>query len=361
MSFIISAGTGIPRHHMTQEEIKELVLEVFSGSEKKIKRLLPVFDHAEVNNRQFVVDKEWLRQPHSFQERNQLYQSFAKEHSLDAADECLSNSEFLHEDIPFEAIDLIVFVSSTGIATPSLEVEMLNDRPFRTNTARMPLWGLGCAGGAIGLSRASDWTTAYPEKLALVVCCELSSLTFQKEDAKKSNLVGSALFGDGAAAVLVAGEESPFLNRSKKNKPKMLQTSSQTKKHSTSVMGWNVTNHGLEVVFSKSIPALVHSFWKEHIQQFLQETRLDSASILSFLAHPGGKKVLDAMEEVVNRSSREFHHSHQVLAMHGNMSSATVLYVLAEAMKQGADKQEKSILSALGPGFSSELLLLEWC
>src|SRR5699024_9410326 len=122
---------------------------------------------------------------------------------------------------PYKSIDLLVYVSSTGIATPSLDVQIINKRPFREDIARMPLWGLGCAGGAIGLSRVYDWISANPTKTALLVCCELCSLTFQKEDVKKSNLIGTALFGDGAAALLVMDEDSSYRSKSKGTQPKL--------------------------------------------------------------------------------------------------------------------------------------------
>ncbi|GAB3066280.1 type III polyketide synthase [Virgibacillus ainsalahensis] len=360
MTYISSVGVGIPEYELSQKEVKELVLEVFSDSQTHIKRLLPVFDNAAVQKRQFVVDKEWLKQNHSFKERNDLYQTYTKKLMLDAVDHCLTNKDYLKQDIPYEAVDMIIFVSSTGIATPSMDVYLFNERPFREETSRMPLWGLGCAGGAIGLSRAFDWLTAHPDKTALIICAELCSLTFQKDDVKKSNLIGSALFGDGVSAVLAIGEASPLLSIHKKSTPKIIQSSSRTKKGSTSVMGWDVTNSGLEVVFSKSIPALVRSFWSGHIYSFLQAIGLNEEKIHSFIAHPGGKKVLDAMEGVVQTTRRKLMHPYNVLANHGNMSSATVFYVLKEAMKDDVNPNELSILSALGPGFSSELLLLEW-
>ncbi|MBP1967910.1 alkylresorcinol/alkylpyrone synthase [Virgibacillus natechei] len=360
MAFIGSVGLSIPKNNLSQDEVKELVLDVFSHSTKRVNRLLPVFDNAEIDNRQFVVDKKWLKESHTFKEKNDLYQTFAKKHMLQAVDHCLSNQEFLTEDIPYEAVDMIIFVSSTGIATPSMEVHLLNERPFSERTSRMPLWGLGCAGGAIGLSRAFDWIAAHPEKTALIVCCELCSLTFQKEDMKKSNLIGSALFGDGISAVLAIGEKSPFLSYRKRNTPKIRRSSSLTKKNSTSVMGWNINNSGLEVIFSKSIPAMVNSFWDGHIHAFMRELGLNEKMIHSFIAHPGGKKVLNAMEDVIESSSMKFSNSYKVLRNHGNMSSATVFYVLYEAMKENTNRNELSILSALGPGFSSELLLLEW-
>lgn len=360
MAYIGSVGLGIPKYTLRQNEVKQLIRNIFSYNEKQLDRLMPVYDNAMIDQRQLVVDSDWFKQPHTFKERNDLYQKFAIEYSLTAMDDCLSNSDNLTDEISYEAVDMIAFVSSTGIATPSLDAHLINERPFRPDVARMPLWGLGCAGGATGLSRVFDWITANPTKIALLVCCELCSLTFQKDDASKSNLVGTALFGDGSSAALVMGEESPYRNYQKKTVPKMVKSSSHIEKDTLSVMGWDVTNNGLGVIFSKSIPNLVNTLWAEHIMNFLSETEIQKEAIHSYIAHPGGKKVLEAMENVLQLPSDKLLHSHQVLKEHGNMSSATVLYVLHEWMKNTIPVGEMSILSALGPGFSSELVLLEW-
>ncbi|MFC4557343.1 type III polyketide synthase [Virgibacillus kekensis] len=359
MTNVCSIGLGIPEYELSQEDIKKLVGEIFEDlSPKQLARFLPVFDNTMIEKRHFAVDREWFKADHTFKEKNNLYHRYALRYSLSAIDDCLNNMDFLERAIPYEAVDMLIFISSTGIATPSLDTYLFNERPFREDTVRMPLWGLGCAGGAIGLSRAFEWLCAHPEKNALVVCCELCSLTFQRNDFRKSNLIGTALFGDGAAASLILGDKSPYQEYSRGTKPKIKQTSSMTKKHSNSVMGWNVTNEGLEVIFSKSIPSLVRSFWKRHTDRFIGD--INRNEINSFIAHPGGRKVLEAMEEVLGEPKIKFQHSYNVLQRYGNMSSATVLFVLQNWLKHQAENEETGILSALGPGFSSELLLLEW-
>ncbi|MFA1820752.1 type III polyketide synthase [Virgibacillus oceani] len=360
MTYICSVGTAMPPYEMTQQEIKPFIKDIFSLTDRESAKFFPVFDNTLVKKRQFAADPSWFKNTHTFKESNDLYQQSAKILSLEAIDECLSNKDFLEKDIPYEAIDMIIFVSSTGLSTPSIDAHLMNERPFKASVQRMPLWGLGCAGGAIGLSRAHDFITANPDKAALIVCCELCSLTFQKTDRKKSNIIGTALFGDGVAASIAIGKDSPLRSCSKNNIPQIKNTSSSTKKNSQDVMGWEISNNGLEVVFSKSIPVLISTFWKEHITHFLEENELSESKIHSFIAHPGGKKVLEEMEKVLQASGNKFKHSYQVLADHGNMSSATVLYVLKNWMKEKVDKNEKSIISAMGPGFSSELLLMEW-
>ncbi|ASK63375.1 type III polyketide synthase [Virgibacillus phasianinus] len=360
MAFVGSVGLGIPKHELYQDEVKQLITNIFPYNEKQLARLMPVYDNALIEKRQLVVEASWFKESHTFKEKNDLYQKYAIDYSLEAMDRCLSNQTNLSDSIPYEAIDTIAFVSSTGIATPSLDAHLINERPFRNDVSRMPLWGLGCAGGASGLSRVFDWITAHPTKTALLVCCELCSLTFQREDSSKSNIVGTALFGDGASAALIIGEDSPYRRYQKKTMPKIVKTSSHIEKDTLSVMGWDVTNDGLGVIFSKSIPSLVNTLWKDHLTQFLSDNQIVKDSIHSYIAHPGGKKVLEAMENVLQLTDDKFRYSYQVLKDHGNVSSATVLYVLHEWMKETVPVQELSILSALGPGFSSELLLLEW-
>lgn len=360
LAYIYSIGRGIPANKVNQEQVAELVQQIFPYDKREMRRLLPVFERAKIKERQLVVDLEWFLKKRSFEEKNNLYESHAIRLSLEAIDDCLTNEHFTRENIPYEEIDFIVYVSSTGITTPSLDAHILNERSFREDITRVPMWGLGCAGGAIGLSRTADFLKAHPTKTALLVCCELCSLTFQREDTKKSNLVGTALFGDGVSATLLVGTDSDLARKKNKILPKIIQSHSLTKKSSTDVMGWKVTDGGLEVIFSRNIPKLVKTLWKDHLDNFLQKNGLQKENVHSVIAHPGGRKVLEAMEEPGGITREQLKYSFDVLYHHGNMSSVTVLYILYEWMKENIPEGSKSLLSALGPGFSSESLLLEW-
>ncbi|QTM99611.1 type III polyketide synthase [Sediminibacillus dalangtanensis] len=360
MSVIGSIGTSLPEYTMEQEEIKTLVEHIFPRPERELNRLLPVFENAAVEQRQFVVPKSWFSEQHSFVERNHIYQEEALRHSISAIDACLNNEDFLDRSIPYEAIDSIVFVSSTGIATPSLDAYIMNEREFRDDVRRIPLWGLGCAGGASGLARAHEWLTANPSRVCLVVSVELCSLTFQKDDDRKSNFIGTALFGDGIAAALLVGEDSPYQVYRKKAAPRITKVDSRIKKASLDVMGWEIADHGFEVIFAKSIPQIVKTFWKQHVLSFLEAQNTKENDYAFYVAHPGGKKVLQSIEEVLQISDKKLLHSYEVLKRHGNMSSATVFYILQKWMQDDIDPGERSLLSALGPGFSSELLELVW-
>lgn len=360
MAYILSIGKSEPPYEIAQTQVKGLVESLFPLSERDKQRLLPVFDNSMIEKRQFIVDEEWFKQPHGMRERNEIYIQEAYRHSLHAIDECLGNELFLTEAVSFEEIDMICFVSTTGLATPSMEARVMNARSFREDVKRVPIFGLGCAGGVSGLARAYDWVKAYPEKNVLVINVELCSLTFQKTDSKKSNFVGTALFGDGISAVLVAGSKSKLLEKKKRTVPVMDGTSSKTKKDSIDIMGWEITDTGFEVIFNKSIPHLVKDFWKTHVQNFLSERGMQQEELPFFVAHPGGKKVLEAYQEVLQLDQEAFRESYHVLSRHGNMSSVTVCYVLYEYMKSFPEAGTKSLMAALGPGFSSELISLEW-
>ncbi|WP_217585471.1 type III polyketide synthase [Lentibacillus saliphilus] len=360
MSHIASIGLGVPEHTLPQATAKKMVEQLFVDKIADLDRLLSVFDHADIDERQLVVELDWLKKHGAFKDRNDVYVKAVLKYALMAIDNCLKHDTYLTQDVPYEAIDLIVFVSSTGISTPSIDAQLINARPFNEQTVRMPLWGLGCAGGAIGLSLAHDWLTAYPNKTALVICAETASLTFQQNDLQPSNIVGTALFGDGVGAALLIGEQSKYVAHCKRPCPSIVDRSAYTVKDTLSIMGWNVTNSGFEVVFSKEIPSMVHTVWKQHVEQFLQTNDLSNEQIHSYIVHPGGKKVLNAMTEALQIPARKLLPSRDILRQHGNMSSATVLYVLENWMNTGVPNHERSILSALGPGFSSELLLLEW-
>ncbi|MFG6118404.1 MULTISPECIES: type III polyketide synthase [Thalassobacillus] len=360
MAYILSVGKSKPQYEMEQEKVKALVENLFPLSEREKQRLLPVFDHSLIEKRQFVVEEEWFKQTHGLRARNEIYIKEAYRHALSAIDDCLSNPLFLNDKVNADLIDMIIFVSTTGLATPSMEARLMNARNFREDVKRVPLFGLGCAGGVSGLARAYEFLKAYPAKNVLVINLEFCSLTFQKTDSRKSNFVGTALFGDGVSATLVTGSDSVLMEKQKGTVPLIKGTSSRTKKDSIDVMGWEITDTGFEVIFNKSIPHLVKDFWKSHVNNFMQSYNMETDELPFIVAHPGGKKVLESYQEVLQMNKEVFQASYQVLRDHGNMSSVTVCYVLYEYMKDFPSTGTKSLMAALGPGFSSELMSLEW-
>lgn len=237
----------------------------------------------------------------------------------------------------------------------------MNQLAFNPHTKRVPIWGLGCAGGAAGLSRAHEYCLAFPQAKVIVLSIELCSLTFQKNDLSKSNLIGTSLFADGIACALVIGDEVRIETLSKKNtSPEIIATQSTLMPDSLDVMGWELRNTGLFVIFSRDIPHIVEGWLKPNVMGFLADYKLKLEQIDCFIAHPGGKKVLDAYVRSLDIPSSMNEISLEVLKQFGNMSSATILYVLRRYMEMDIPNNTIGLGTALGPGFSSELLLLRW-
>lgn len=361
MPKIISVAEAIPHYKVTQNETMEFARELFSDSFKDIERLLAAFQNGQIEKRHFVKGLDWFKENHTFQEKNDAYIEEAVSLGKIAIESCLNSEQFLAQPVAYSEIEAIFTISSTGIATPSIEARIMNHLPFKPNTKRIPIWGLGCAGGASGLSRAYEYCLAFPKAKVLVLSIELCSLTFQKNDHSKSNLIGTSLFADGVACALLIGDEVPVNKYSLKvTSPTILNTLSTTMKDSIDVMGWEVRNEGLFVVFSKSIPLLIENWLKPNVNEFLSNNKLGIEDIKHFVAHPGGLKVLEAYISALDFEESMINHSYQVLKEFGNMSSATVFYVLDRFMKKDIPKGEHGIVAALGPGFSSELLLVRW-
>ncbi|MBS4222151.1 type III polyketide synthase [Lederbergia citrea] len=359
MPRIISVGTGTPKYAIPQIRTMEFARQLFTHSVKDLDRLLKVFHNGEIENRHFVKDLDWYKNDHSFSEKNDAFIKSAVELSIDAIKNCLHSSS-LKMDIPYSDIDAIFMVCSSGLSTPSLEARIMNELPFSRNTKRIPIWGLGCAGGASGLSRANEYCRAFPKSKALVIAVELCSLTFQKDDLSKSNLIGTSLFADGAGAVLVGGDEIEYAHIVSGSLPTIIDTQSTLLDDSLDVMGWEIKDNGLYVVFSKSIPSIVESWLEPVVNQFLNNNGLTHTDINHFIAHPGGKKVIAAYERALGLSPEKTAISLDILKEYGNMSSATVLYVLQRFMSQSISNGDYGMIAALGPGFSSELLLVRW-
>ena len=329
-----------------------LARHFFQHAFDDIDRLLRIFAHSQIRKRHFCVPPEWFQQDWAFAEKNRLYLQHAETLAIETTRNCLNKA-----GVPADAVDCLIFVSSTGIATPSLDSRIMHKLGMRQDIARIPLWGLGCAGGAMGLSRACDYARAYPESRVLLVCVELCGLTFIRQDMSKSNLVATCLFGDGAAAVLVEGNDVPL----RRSSPRLHFCGAQTTTwpQTLDVMGWEVTDPGLKVVFSRDIPTLIRQGMRENVERFLSPRGLSAEELDHFIFHPGGTKVLAAYQHALGLDAKATRLSEEVLRDYGNMSSPTVLFVLEKSMEQSWRAGEKGLLAALGPGFSSELLLLE--
>jgi alkylresorcinol/alkylpyrone synthase len=360
LPYITSIGFAQMPYELKQNDALSFAKSMFSNSFDDIERLLSIFQNGQINKRRFCKPFDWYKEDHSFEEKNNTYIDLATTFSIEAVKHCINNNDYLTNSINYDELDAIFFVSKTGLATPSIDVKIINALPLSNHIVRVPIWGLGCAGGTAGVARGMDYCRAYPEANVLVVTVELCSLTFQRNDMSKSNLVGTSLFADGVACTLISGEKSSVLEKIKtKTVPKLITSQSTLKPHSEDVMGWNIKNDGLYVVFSRSIPHLVCNWFGENVEDFLNKLDMKVSDLAHFIAHPGGKKVLDAYEKALHLPEQMTKISRTVLEEYGNMSSTTVIYVLDQTIKFGMKEGSYGLMASLGPGFSSEMALIK--
>ena len=337
-----AVATAVPPHTLVQTEVARAAEDLFSTAYEDFDRLIPVYTNAQIETRNSCVPLDWYLEPHSFSERNDLYVDNALDLIEAAALKCLDQAR-----LDVDAIDGLVVVSSTGVATPSLDALLMERMQLRRDIRRLPIFGLGCAGGVLGLARAASMARAEPGLRVLFLVVELCGLTFQQGDNSKSNIIATALFGDGAAGAIVSclGDG-----------PAITGWGEHTWPDSLGVMGWDVCDSGFKVLFSRDIPTLVRTEMRAAVDQFLAGQKLCLGDVDTFVIHPGGAKVLDALEEAFELSPGALVHSREILRRYGNMSAATVMFVLERAL---ADLTGRYLLSSLGPGFTVGFLTLE--
>ncbi len=348
MSRILAVATAVPDTRVDQAQAAAFARQQFAGRIPDLERLMPLFEHAGIETRYFAAPQEWFLTEHDLAEKSALYVREATRLSAAAAGRALEEAGLSPADI-----DYVIYVNTTGLATPSIDARLINVLGLRPDVRRTPIWGLGCAGGAAGLSHAHHYALAHPRDRILVVATELCGLTFLPHDTSKANLVATALFGDGASAAIVGGGETEGAGL------EILDTRSRFFPDSLDVMGWTVLQEGLQVVFAQRIPEIVEQTAAEDVGAFLEPHGLKIADLDAFLLHPGGTKVLEAYQTALALEPRQLDLPRRVLRNHGNMSSATVFFVIERYLKEnGPGKGGHGLISALGPGFCSESLLV---
>ena len=352
MPYIAGVTTATPPNILEQQDAKRFAEQLFGG---EVKHLLPVFDNALIDRRHFATEIEWFFEPHTFTESNDRYIDTALELAVTVVTRLAEQCGISTEDF-----DAIFFVSTTGLSTPSIDARLFNRIRMKPHIKRIPIWGLGCAAGVGAISRASEYVRAFPKHRALIVSIELCSLAYQWGDRSKSNIIAAALFADGAAACLIHGDEVSQPSH-KMAQPVILGTLSTIYPNSLDVMGWRIAREGFKIVLSRDIPSIVTSLVRENIMELLDEYRLTVSQITHYIAHPGGAKVMEAYAAALDLTNGELQCALEVLRNFGNMSSATVFFVLEQVLKETrSGSGEYGLASALGPGFSSELALLQW-
>jgi len=349
MPRIAAVRHALPEHRYSQDQIARVAAELFAGEAADLVRLQQVFANARISQRHLVMPLDWYRTPSPAAERNRLFLERGLELLTRAGAACLEAVAW-----PRQQVDQVICVSTTGLATPSLDARLINRLGLRRETERLPIWGLGCAAGAAGLSRAFDYCHAYPERVVLLAALECCSLTLIQSDLSMKNLVGSALFADGAAAALVAGDQVELPG------PRLLAHGSYLFPDSYEVMGWKFVEDGMELVLSPQLPELISQELPQLARAFLKQHGCSLADIAHHLAHPGGARVVDAYLEGLGLPESALRLSSQVLNQVGNLSSVTILLVLERWLAQEKSARSgKGLISAFGPGFSAELLLME--
>ena len=341
--FLHGVATALPPHDLPQDIVQARAQDLLGPKYPQFQRLLSTFVSAGIETRHSVVPIEWFESPHGWKERNDAYIAGATQLFIDAARAALTASDWRAEDV-----DCIVTVSSTGIATPTLEARAMEQMGFRQDVRRVPVFGLGCAGGVSGLSVAQSLAAARPEERVLLVVVETCTLSFRTDRLQKADIIATVLFGDGAAAACLSGLCSERQRVS-------LGAGTQTTWPGTlGIMGWDVDDTGLGVVFDRSIPGFVIDHMGGAVDRALAATGLARGDIARFVCHPGGAKVVTAIESALHLEQGALQAEREVLRTAGNMSAPTVLFVLERVLNEGATGQ--MMASALGPGFSAAFL-----
>lgn len=341
---LLSLATAVPPHVIEQADAKAAARRVFGGKKALFDRLAGVFDNAGIARRCIVTPADWYERPHGWHDRNQLYLEAAEDLFVEAASSAIEQAGLAPADI-----DGVVSVSTTGIATPSLDARAAGKLGLRGNVRRVPVFGLGCAGGVSGLATTSRLALADPGSNWLFVCVETCSISIRLDSDDPAAIVATALFGDGAAAAVVTAGEHSLAG---------IGGSAETLWPDTlRIMGWDVEDPGLAVVFDRAIPPFVEEQLAEAIDGMLADLGVERDSIDRFCCHPGGMKVIDAIETALHLPQGELNLEREVLRDFGNMSSPTVLFVLERLLQRGLP--QRTMLTAFGPGFTCAGLLLE--
>ena len=347
---IVSTASAFPKHYYSQEMLLAALQQFWGERIDNPNVLRRLHRHVGVDGRYLSIPKEEYLTMKTWGEANKHWIRTAVELGEKAVAGALAGA-----GLDGRNLGAFFFTSVTGICSPSIDALLVNKMGLCRNIRRVPIFGLGCVAGAAGISRAADYVKAYPDQAAIVLSVELCSLTLQREDISMANLISSGLFGDGAAAVIVAGADCGLAG------PTILATRSVFYPDTEEMMGWDISEKGFRIVLSREIPNLVRNNLAHDVDEFLATRGLTRADIGSWALHTGGPKILEATAEALGLNDGQLDVSWECLRRTGNLSSASVLVVLDEVMKNRRPAPGTlGILAAMGPGFCSEFVLLEW-
>ncbi len=344
---ILGCNTALPPHYYSQQDLLDGLERLWREQHFNSQRLRQFHQAMGIQGRHLSLPREEYLQSSDFTGRNGAFQRV----SLELAEQVVSGL-LTQQGLTAEQIDYLVYTSVTGLSVPSLDARLMNRLAFRPNLRRVPLFGLGCLGGAAGTARLADLLAGDPEAYGLLLSVELCSLTLQPQDLSAANLVASGLFGDGAAAVLM-GPAAP-------GKPRIVDTRSVFFPDSEGVMGWDIGSHGFAIVLSPQVPHYAEQHLGPALLEFLAAHNLTPQDIRAWIAHPGGPKVVEALQQALSLDPDSLQITRDSLEKVGNLSSASVLFILSQFLKQERQAGDHGLMLAMGPAFCAELVLLQW-
>jgi alkylresorcinol/alkylpyrone synthase len=353
---IASAASAFPKHYYSQKVLLERLQDFWGDRLKNPLMLARLHRNVTVDGRYLAIPAEQYLDIKTWGQANDIWIRVAQELGEQALCVALHNAGLKTADL-----GALLFTTVTGVASPSIDALLINRMGLPANIRRTPIFGLGCVAGAAGIARAADYVRAYPRQAAAVVSVELCSLTLQREDLSVANLISSGLFADGAAAVIVTGAEFASEGGPEIAGPKILATRSVFYPSTEEMMGWNISEKGFRILLSTEVPTLIRENLGRDVDAFLADHGHKRSDLKSFVLHTGGPKVLDASADALGLHNGELDASWDCLRKVGNLSSASVLCVLEDVMKnRRPEPGALGLLAAMGPGFCSELVLLQW-
>jgi alkylresorcinol/alkylpyrone synthase len=345
---IAATATALPPHEITRDDVKRYFGSTFAIDERRLNAMMAIVDNAQVRRRFFIHPVDYIIEPRPLATLTREYQEHSIRLGQEVAEAALAKAGLSPSDV-----DLIITTSCTGFMIPSLDAHLINRMGFRSDVRRIPITELGCAAGAAALGRSADFLRAYPNGTALVVAVELPSLTFQRRDLSQANLISTILFGDGAAAAVVTGRPA--------RGPKIIEVASHLLPDTIDAMGFDLQGDGFHIILSKEVPQLIRDRITQILCSTLTRRGLKISDVSAFVLHPGGRALLQAIEEELGLTEADTQPSWRVLRECGNQSSASVLFVLDEWLRtRTVPAGAYGVLAAFGPGFSAETALLAW-
>ena len=346
---IVSVTKELPEFHRETKDILPLVEFWLSGQEERfVRKVVKIFEGAAVDKRYSIMPPEEVFVTTSFEDKNNIYVREAKRMGANVVRNALKKSDWAPE-----SIDYIITVSCTGIMIPSLDAYLINTLGMRQDVVRLPVTEMGCAAGVSGLIYAHNFLKSNPGKRIALVSFESPTATFQLDDYSMANMVSAAIFGDGAACVLLSSEEAAI-------GPKIVGEGMYHFKDTTHLMGFDLTNHGLKMILDPSVPETISSHFSDIVHPFLAKHQSDIHKVNHLIFHPGGRKIVQTVESLFGALGKNIDDTREVLRLYGNMSSATVLYVLERFLEKEISTGEQGLILSFGPGFSAQRVLIEW-